>query len=272
MKKLHSFILVLFLFIGNIFSQEVLTAPAKKYIDDFMALRVTLTTYKDKTQAASQLEKYKNSNVYSDFSVQTKLIIDTFYLLEKYNYIWENKANDNMLKTALLKQITLNEAFIEKNPSKVNDWLYVLTADTMSCYMSYNPMGSALKYGMKVKDYYEKCLSINPKNSYCLTHYGQWFYWAPAINGGSKKKALNNFINAVTYSTTNADKFYAYLFLSQMYFDQKDSVSAKNNLAKAKTYCPNSEYIKEIEKYNLQGYSMFTYSKKKAEDEKRISD
>lgn len=270
--KILIYFIILFTLNSNIFSQtKQISKEANDYIDSFMNFRMELTKYKDKKTAATEVQKYKNLHPYSSFTNQEKLIIDTFLLLEKYNYTWEDSSNNASLQNQLLNQINLNEKYITTNPAGTNEWLYVLTADTFSCYMSYNPVSGALKYGLKVKEYYEKCLSLNPKNSYCLTHYGQWFYWAPAVNGGSKKKAMSNFSLGLTYAKNNAEKFYAEIFMSQMYYDQKDKQSAKTHLDKAKTYCPASEYIKELENYNAEGYSLFTYSKKKAEDEKRVN-
>lgn len=267
-KKL--FVVLLSFIMAGAWSQTSISANAQKYVDSFMNLRMELTINKEKKDAVAQLNKYKSSNPYASFTNQEKLVIESFYLLEKYNYTWEEKGTEETLKKELISQADKNEKFIKANKNNVCDWLYVVTADIYSCYMSYSPMSGALKYGMTVKNYYLECLKINPKNSYCLTHMGQWYYWAPGINGGSEKKALQSFKDAVTYARNNAEKFYAQIFLSQMYYEKKDKVTAKSMLNIAKNYCPKSEYIKELEGYNAQGYSLFTASKKKAEDEKRV--
>lgn len=269
MKKLTFLSIFLFFLSFNVFAQKTISTKAQNYIDSFMNLRMELTRFKDGKDANKELNKYKNENTYSDFSEEEKLIIDSFYLLEKYNYIWEDKSNDDILQKELLALAEKNEKFMKNHKDNINDWLYVVTADLYSCYMSYSPFSSGLKYGMTVKDYYLECLKINPKNSYCLTHMGQWYYWAPGINGGSEKKALQSFLDAVTYARNNAEKFYAYMFLSQMYYEKKDKTNASANLAKAKSYYKESQLISELEYYNSIGYSLFTYSKKKSEDQNR---
>ena len=268
-KKTLLIALFSFLFI-NIHAQTTISANGQKYIDNFMKLRMELTANKEKKDAVKALNSYKASNPYANYTNQEKLIIDSFYILEKYNYTWEEKGTEAALKKELISQADKNEAFIKNNKNNTSGWVYVLTADLYSCYMSYSPMSGAMKYGMTVKNYYQECLKIDPKNSYCLTHMGQWYYWAPGINGGSNKKALQSFKDAVTYARNDADRFYANMFLSQMYFELKDKASAKTYLSKAETIYPASETVKELKKYNAQGYSLFTYSKKKAEDEKRV--
>lgn len=257
----------------NLFGQTSISTQAKDYIDSFMTFRMELTIYQnDKATASKKLKEYKSAHPFSSFSAQEKLIFETFYLLEDYNWTWEDKANDSRLQKELLAQIDKNEAYISSNAGKINAWLYVLTSDTLSCYMSYNPVSGAMKYGMKVKKYYDLCLELDPTNSYCLSHLAQWYYWAPGISGGSKKKATANFESALKNAKNNAEKFYAEIFLSQMMYENKDKAGATTHLNKAKTYCPKSQYVAELEKYNGLGYSLFTYSKKKAEDEKRVNE
>ncbi len=266
------FLSSLFIFIlnFNLFCNKNISEKAENYIDSFMNFRVELTQFKDKSFAAEELEKYRIQNAYTDFSEQEKLIIDSFYLLEKYNYIWENKENDKYLQNALLSQMDENFKFISENKGNVNEWLYVITADTISCYMSYSPVSGAIKYGTKVKEFYEECLKLDAENSYCLTHIGQWYFWAPGIAGGSGKKALYYFEKGLNAAKNNAEKFYALIFLSQFLYENKDKSDAQNYLDSAKALFPKSVYLNEIQEYNNKGYSLFSYSKKKAKDENRV--
>lgn len=271
-KKLFLTAILLSIFTLSTFAQTKVSQKAQDYIDSFMKLRMDLTVYQnDKPTASKKLSAYKSSHPYSDLSEQEKLIVESFYLLEDYNWTWEDSSNDARLQRLLQAQINKNEDYIAKNEGKISGWLYVITADTFSCYMSYNPVSGAMKYGMKLKKYYEKCLELDPSNSYCLTHIAQWYYWAPGINGGSTKKAQSYFTSGLTNAKNSAEKFYAEIFLSQILYENKDKAGAQTHLNKAKTYCPDSQYTKEIEQYNKEGYSLFTYSKKKAENENRVN-
>lgn len=273
MKTKSIFIsLILFVLSLNLFAQTNLSKKALDYIDGFNKFKMETTAFhNDKNAAAAKVKAYKSNHPYSDFSTQEKLIIDTFILLEEYNYTWEDKANDARLQKVLMAQIEKNEAYIAANEGNTSGWLYTITADCFSCYMSYNPISGALKYGLKLKKYYETCLKLDPDNSMNLTHLAQWYYWAPVVNGGSIKKAISYCQSGVEKAKTPADKFYAEILLSQILYENKDKTGAKSHLAKAKTYCPNSEYVKELEKINDSGYSLFSYNKKKAEDDNRVN-
>lgn len=268
--KIITFFLLLSSF--TVFAQNKISQKAQDYIDSFMNFRMELSVYQNqKATAVSKIKAYQSSNPYQDFSEQEKLIIDTLFKLEDYHYTRDDKSNDERLQKLLFNQFQKNEAYINANKNNVSSWLYVVTADSVSSYMSYNPVSGAMKYGLKVKKYYENCIELEPKHSYCLSHLAQWYYWAPAINGGSTKKAINYCTNAVTYANNNAEKFFAEIFLSQFLYDNKDKTGAQTHLNKAASYCPKSTLVTELQAYNKQGYSLFTYNKKQAEDDNRMN-
>lgn len=271
MKKSFLITILFSIFVFAASAQTKLSNQATKYLEDFLAFRVGVTEYhNDKTKAVNEINQYKSKNPYTGFTTQEKLVIDSFYLTEIYNYVYEIKSYDSSMKSQLTAQIEKNEAYINSNKGNVSEWLYLITSDCLSCYMSYSPVSGAIKYGMKVKTYYEECLAINSKNSVCLTHYAQWFYWAPAINGGSKKKTKTNLENAVACATTDGDKFYAEIYYSQILYDLGDKANAATHLAKAKAICPKSEFVKELETLNSKGYSIFSNNRMKSEEAGRV--
>lgn len=274
MKNMKHLILSGLIFItlaASLNAQSNLSAEASKYIDSFLDLRVELTQYqKEKSKAVTVLNQYKEKHPYANFSQQEKLIIDSLYSCELFNYVYEDKSYDASLKKELLALINEEEDFIKKNAGNINEWLYIMTADTFSCYMAYSPISGAVKYGLKVKKYYEEAIAINPKNSLCLNHYSQWFYWAPGINGGSKKKTKTYLESALDCAKTNADKFYAQVYYSQILYDLGDKDACTTYLNKAKALYPKSNLITELEEANKEGYSIFTNSRRKAENTKRM--
>lgn len=272
MKRLLNLLIITMTLTLPVLGQSMLTPKGDAAIKDFLQLRMELTEFQDnKAKAVENLNSYWSKITLSDFSEQEALILESFYYSELYNYIWDDKSNDKMLQDIFTKQIEKNDKFIESNEGNVSDWMYMNTADCYSNYMSYNPVSGAMKYGTKVKKYYEKALEINPKNSTCRTHYAQWFYWAPGISGGGKKKALSQFKTAMEDANTPADKFYAYIFYSQIALEQIDSKTCSEYLNKAKEIFPKSTYVTELEYWNGRGYSLFGKDKKKAEEERNVS-
>lgn len=260
------------LFFISMNAQTTISKAGKDLIDNFQQLRMELTEFQDnKEKAVELLQAYKNKEDLTSLNEEENLIFESFYISEYYNYTWNDKANDEFLKNAFLSQIEKNEAFIEKNKGNVSATLYILTADCFSCYMSYNPVAGAMKYGLKVRKYYENAIELEKDNSFGLTHLAQWFFWAPGINGGSKKKALANFKAAVDYAKTDAENFYALIFYSQMIFENGSKEEAASLLQQAKNIYPSSTYITELEYWNNRGYSLFGKDKKKAEEERNVS-
>lgn len=260
---------------GTAFASPAISDSALAQIDEFMNFRMKLSVYKTPEEALKAIDDYEESHkeAVENFGEQEKLIYEDFVLLERYNYLREDKKNDAYLKKVLLAQAEKNDAFFAANKaSEIDEWLYVISADTYSCYMSFNPVGGALKYGMKLKKNYEECLKINPDNSYCLTHLAQWYYWAPGINGGSKQKAQVNFEKAVTAARNSGERYYAYIFLSQFLYEKKNKDKCAELLQEALKEEPNSTYVQLLQKVNKQGYSLFTYNEKQARDEGRVSE
>ena len=257
----------------NSWANVNLSDSALSEINSFMNLRMELSVFEEKADALKKIDSYENEHkfFYSNFTEEENLIMENLYLLERYNYMVENKEKHDFLKKGLFALVEKNEAFL-KSAKDINNWLYVISADCISCYMYFDPVKGAMKYGTKLKEYYEKCLELNPDNSYCLSHLAQWYYWAPGIAGGSKKKALSYFESALEKAVSNSDKYYAYIFLSQMQYDNGDKVSCEKNLSQAEKLMPASTFIKELKNLNAQGYSYFTGNKKKAEDEGLVSE
>lgn len=252
-------------------AQTKISTEAENYLNKFFTFRVELTQYQnDKAKAITELNKFKTNNSYSSFSEQEKLIIEAFLLSEDFNYMYDDKSNDELMKKKLSAHVEKCEAFMKANKGNLSEWFYLGMSDCLSCYMAYSPVSGAVKYGMKVKEYYEAALAINPKNSMTLTHYAQWFYWAPAISGGGKKKTKTHLETALSCAVTDPDKFYANIYYSQICFDLGDKTAAKTYLQKAKALYPKSELITELENANAEGLSIFTNNKKRAEATKRM--
>lgn len=274
-KMLLTAIVMAVFSIGNVFASPIISDKALEEFDEFMNLRMKLSIYETPEEAIEKIHEYDNEHkdIIATFSEQEQLIYEDFVLLELYNYLREDKKNDDYLKEALLKQAQKNDAYFDNHDaSEIDEWLYVISADTYSCYMSFNPISGALKYGMKLKKYYEECLKINPENSYCLTHLAQWYYWAPGISGGSYSKAGKNFEKAVECARNASERYYAYIFLSQFLYERKQKDKCEEILAKALEEEPESKYAKLLQDVNKQGYSLFTYSEKQAREDGRVSD
>ena len=198
------------------------------------------------------------------FTREEALILENFVLLERYNYMKDDGANKQTLRTALKTQKDKCDAWQASHKAETpNTWLLVTSADIISCYISFS-MADVIKYGLSIKDYYTQAISQDAQCSYVLTNLAQWYYWAPAINGGSKKKAAAYFERAVLAAKTGAEVYFANIFLSQYVLESGDTARARALLATAKAQCPQSSYIALLERINASGISLFAYSKQRS--------
>ena len=259
-KKFIAFLFAIFS-VGFFQAQE-LSENAKILIDDFFNLRMNLSVYDENNTEPiiSAIENFpkENEEKISLCNEQEKII------LEKYNYLYEKPGQAKIQHELLGKQLEKIEQFIkENNGIPLNEYFYCTQADVTSCYMGYS-IGDVLKYGASVKPLYEKALEANPNFSYALTNIGQWYYFAPKIAGGSKKKTLAYFEKAQANASTSAQKYFADIFLSQLLFENKQFEKCRELLDEAQSFCPQSNYIKKIRRANEAGLSLYEYNKKKS--------
>lgn len=247
------------------FSQDM-TKNALALIDSFFDLRMNLSLIEESEtdKINSEIDSFavKNKDKISVLSEIENLVLENFIIMEKYNYLYEKPGQAKVQHEILGNQLKKIESFVENN--QINDAYFFCTqADITSCYMGYS-VGDVLKYGTSVRPLYEKALECNSNLSYALTNIGQWYYFAPGIVGGSKKKTLSYFEKARECAVTDSQKYFADIFLSQLLFEKKEFERCNSLLSEAESVCPNSNYLKKIRSANQQGLSLFEYNRKKS--------
>ena len=253
-----------------LFAGAEISSYAAQRIDEFMKFRVEISscpTDKDSLKMLEDFERETNRNLIDkslDFE-QERLIFESFYVMERHHYLYDNESIRPQLCEAMKNQMEKNEKYLSglKGKEKANKWLYVLTGDVTSCYMTFS-LSATLRYGFHVKDLYECALKQDSGLSYALTNLGQWMFYAPKIFGGGKKKAFKCFSNAVKYSRNEGEQFFSDIYLSQFYFDRKEPSLSKEYLEKALAYNKNSKYVAQIRMLNENGWSLFYYNRHRA--------
>jgi hypothetical protein len=114
--------------------------------------------------------------------------------------------------------------------------------------------------GMDVKKYYEKAVTLSPETAMFYLNLGMWYYYAPGIAGGSKKKAQELIQTAEKKASLTYEKFFSKELLSQFFFEANDKKTAADLLAKASAINPNSRTIDFVQKLNQHGWSVMYYT------------
>ncbi|MGN0728166.1 tetratricopeptide repeat protein [Treponema sp.] len=269
-------LICIFIFLAPFsFAQEI-SRNAQSLIDSFFNLRMNLSVYEesDTESIIAEIERFGESNAdkIGMLSEQEKIILENFSVMEKYNYLYKLPGQAKIQHEILGSQLEKIEAFLKQNSSsQLSAYFYCTQADVTSCYMGYS-IGDVLKYGASVKVLYEKALGLSPEFSYALTNIGQWYYFSPKIAGGSKKKTLSCFEKARENAATEAQKYFADIFLSQILFENGESEKCRALLDEALSFCPESTYVKKIIAINQSGLSLYEYNRKKSPlDEKNAA-
>ena len=264
MKKIVAIVFGLF-FTCGLFAASISTAAQNK-IDEFMKLRMDITACSSQQEALAKVDAFEKQyeGGKSSFNQEENLIIENFIILEKYNSLSKTGTSTTTLRNMMKTRKETLEAYFKTNPRKqANKWLVCTYGDVLSCFMAFS-VGDVLKCGLTVKDCYDSVIKEDPNFSYGLTNAAQWYYWAPGINGGSKKKAGQYFERAVSGARNNAEKFFAEIFYSQYLFENKQADQCAVHLNKAGALCPSSKTVPEVKAQNAAGKSMFAASKEKS--------
>lgn len=245
------------------YANSPFTAHEEEVIEGIMAFRTSLSVM-EFANARAKVDEYRKRVLSAEecktLSEQAQLVIDTFLVMETYNYIYEADPNDSRLKDLILPQMRKLEDFIKVHAeSEINEWLYTVAGDVISCCLRFLPKAEAMKKGLVIKDYYLKALSIKSDCWYTLINTAQWFFQAPAIGGGSKDKARTYFEKAYAAAKTPSGKYYTSIMLSQSRYADDKKDEADSLLSKARNIIPESKFVKKIASINLIGHDYFYY-------------
>lgn len=256
---------------GACFAQTGLSADATALVDSFFALRMNLSLFDGSTDAGTAeiiaaIDGFERQNAerIASLGEQERIVIDNFIIMERYNYLYEKDGQAKVQHEILGAQRERCEAFADSTPDNdLGAYFFCTWADVTSCYMGYS-VSDVLKYGRKLRPLYEKALQKDADFSYALMNIAQYYYFAPKIAGGSKKTSLAYFERARAAAKTDAQIYFADIFLSQLLFENKDTARCAALLAEAESLCPGSRYLAVIRAANESGLSLYEYNRKKS--------
>ncbi|WP_028330581.1 hypothetical protein [Brachyspira alvinipulli] len=146
---------------------------------------------------------------------------------EKYNYL-KNTINQN------------------KDYIKSDDADYLISVSELMNYIVYYcGVPEKISFGTKSKEIYKKILEKDNKNFFALLGTAAGYMHAPAIAGGSDKKAFEYFNSAMENAKEKYQKYLSYVWMSQYYFKIKDEKNYQKYIDMSKSIYPNGELLKE---------------------------
>ena len=267
-------LLLLCIFQFPIFAENYLSSEDLTAIRNLLDYRPVLTS-KSPEEALVLVKEYRDNLLTPEnkakFTEQGNLILDSLLTSEEYNYYYEMEENHPKLKEIIFPHNEMLGEWIESHQQEeISALLYVIAGDLLSCSMGLYPIPKAMEIGLLIKDYYDIALEKEPNIFFGNLNMAQWYFHAPAIGGGSKKKAEELFKVALANTEGTGDEFYVNLIYSQFLYDQKDKAGAATYFQKAYDIQPDSKKLALVKLLNDNDYTLFYYTLNRAKVEKKL--
>ena len=207
-----------------------------------MIITNTLYSYNSK-EINSFYNNYYSSN-YRIKSIENNnsQTYKNIYALIKSKGIEDEKEKYNYLKEI----INQNEDYI-----KSDDTDYLISVSELLNYIVYYcKLPEKISFGSKSKEIYKKILEIDNSNFFALLGTAIGYMHAPAIAGGSNKKAFEYFNKALNNAEERYQKYLSYVWLSQYYFKIKDNENYNKYINMSEEIYPNGKFLEEAVKRN----------------------
>ena len=282
-RRFFCFILSFFLFSGILSAEKLISDYTIGKVEDFVTYRVVLKSVDDELAYKTILElkekALKDLPPHAIDLEQETCILESLYLLEYYEHSLTASGNQKELRDMIKNQMKKNMECIEtRDEDEISDWLYQFTGDVTSYYMT-RSVAATFFYGLKVKNYYERAIAVNPKRASSHVCLGNWRFYAPFLFGGGKGRARRHYDDALDCAEIPGEKYMTYIFSSQIRYEKDEKEAAAELLQKARDLGLGTKDLDLIEKCNKKGYSYFQYLRNRsgideemAEDEKDEED
>lgn len=202
----------------------------------------------------------KTDELYKNATTEARFVSDNMIALEKYSYMYEKDMKSDLLKPFILERYDAINAYTSSHENEnLSAWYYLSSGDVINSSMQFIPQGTAIKLGLKEKDDYDSVVEKNPDIAFARINRALWYYFAPAIGGGSKNVAKADFKKAVEVAACDYEKYYANIYLSQIYFDEGKIKESAELLSQAENVLPGTKYLAFIRRLNDNKYSLLYY-------------
>lgn len=250
-------------------AENIISSYTEQRVGDFSDLHMRLSTCQSNAEALKAIDEFEEETriKLQEQAVdleQEQLILESLYLMERYHYLYDPQKNRKELRLLMKEQMKKNEACIDaRAKNRVSKWLYLFTGDVISFYMTAHSPAAVFRYGMHVKNLYEKAIKLDPKLTNANINLGNWFFYAPALFGGGLEKAGARYKIAFDGARNDGERYVASIYLSQYYFEKKQPESTKEYLDLADSFNPGGKEVILIRRLNKNGVSLFAYNRDK---------
>ncbi len=230
-----------------------------------MQIRLDSRSQKDQKTSLEWLEKkraeFLSSIKKGEAGEEALLAVENVFVCEQYHYVWELDDKAKATGDLILSQFNKVMEWNQSHPlEKRGEWYTLTACEVINNSMPLFKYSKRISLGMDQKKLYDTMLSAGCKKGLLYLHTGLWYAFAPAIGGGSDDKAKKYFGVAPHIGPTDYERFFGYVYLSQIEFKMGDSGSCKERLEEADKILPGNVYTNFVRRLNAAGCTSFDYA------------
>lgn len=273
MRKYFSFFIFL-IFTGLLFAKDF-SQSGKELIYKTLDARLQTRLCKTPDEAIKYMEAFKSSlsgdAAYKAADEEVRFVIENMISLEQYNYMYAKNADSAELKPFILKQYDKIEAYkASHSGTELTCWFILSSGDVINSSMQFISQATAIKLGLQEKDEYDAVSETDGEVAFGRINRALWYYFAPAIGGGSKTKAKDDFKKAVDCAKCDYERFYSRIYLSQVYYDEGNKAECEKLLSECDKILPGNDYTTFIRYLNQNDFSLLYYTENRKKVEKKL--
>ena len=195
---------------------------------------------------------------------EATLALECLFAVEQFHYMREIDAKSSASKDFLMEQYNKVDAWNQGHPAESrSEWYNLASYEVVNTAMPYIKYSKKVAYAMEEKKVYGAMADSNCQKGLLYLDAGLWRAFAPAIAGGNEAKALEYFEKATKIGPSDYEKFFGFVYLSQMDFKRGDLNSCLARLDQADALLPGNVYIPFVRRLNKAGSDIFEYANDK---------
>ena len=199
------------------------------------------------------------------------LAFENNFALERYHFLWEIDDKSKETNDCVLSQYKKVVAWNAAHPESERNPLYSLSAyELANAAMPLMKYSQKISIGLEEKKFFDAMIKQGFQSGFLNINVGLWYAFAPAFGGGSDAKAAECFAKAAKIGPTDYEKFFGFVYLSQIDWKKGDVAAWEKNLRAADALLAQNVYTNFVRRVNKAGADIFEYANDKGNVDKKL--
>lgn len=199
------------------------------------------------------------------------LALENNFALERYHFLWEIDDKSKETNDCVLSQYKKVVAWNAAHPESERNPLYSLSAyELANAAMPLMKYSQKISIGLEEKKFFDAMIKQGFQSGCLHLNAGLWYAFAPAFGGGSDAKAAECFAKAAKIGPTDYEKFFGFVYLSQIDWKKGDAAAWEKNLRAADALLAQNVYTNFVRRVNKAGADIFEYANDKGKVVKKL--